>query len=1065
MKIKSNTIGALFLILFLLTACGHSLVEFPGKSGSNNDTAPLVVSTLPAGDAANIAIGTTINATFDKAMKTSTVNAATFILKQGTTVIPGTVTYNSGNFTATLTPKTVLTVNTTYTATIKALVADLAGNFMAADYVWSFSTAATVDTTAPLVTLTSPANGDVSVAPNRKLVATFNEEMDGQTIIAANVTVTGPGGNVPGAVVYSPLNLTMTFTPTANLAFDSSYTVTIKGVSGVADLAGNFMAANYTWSFSTAATVDATAPLVTLTSPANADLGVAPNRKLIATFNEEMDGQTIIAANVTVTGPGGNVPGTVSYSALNLAMTFTPTANLAFDSSYTVTIKGVSGVADLAGNFMAANYSWSFSTATTVDATAPLVTLTSPANADLAVAPNRKLIATFNEEMDGQTIIAANVTVTGPGGNVPGTVSYSALNLAMTFTPTANLALDSSYTVTIKGVSGVADLAGNFMAANYIWSFSTAAIPDTAKPRVTSTSPFNLDALVSRNATITATFSEHMINTSILAAGVFTVKQGLTEIAGVVTYDALNNTATFTPTSPLALNTTYTALITVAATDLDGNPLESGLVPNPWTFATTSAPKVEFTVPFDQASNVPITQLISATFTKPMRNTSILAAGVFTVKQGLTAVAGVVTYDAPNNTATFTPTSPLALNTTYTAHITVAATDLDGNPLESGLAPNPWTLTTVAGPKVKSITPLDQAGNTPVDQVISATFTKPMRNTSILAAGVFTVKNGLTEVAGTVAYDAINSRATFTPFAPLAVNTTYTALITAAATDLDGNPLESGLVPNPWIFTTVAVNLGLLEQVAIAATAGVTNTATLPITTIYGNVALDPISGATCNHVLVDAAGGFGLCGSNNSTPIIYGTVISPLFPDAGAASGAIKADLLAAFLSITPPAGPPAVGLLGGATIIPAGTTLGALAGSAYVQGDNYFVPGVYQSLTSMLITDDLTLDGLGDPNARFVFQSSSTLGTAAGAASPGVHTRILLINGARASNVWWQVGSSATLGTYSEFQGNILASESITMSTGASSCGRLLAGAFTAGAFVFDSNIVAVPGNGCAL
>jgi hypothetical protein len=133
-------------------------------------------------------------------------------------------------------------------------------------------------------------------------------------------------------------------------------------------------------------------------------------------------------------------------------------------------------------------------------------------------------------------------------------------------------------------------------------------------------------------------------------------------------------------------------------------------------------------------------------------------------------------------------------------------------------------------------------------------------------------------------------------------------------------------------------------------------------------------------------------------------------------------------------------------------------------VQGDNYFVPGVYQSLTSILITGDLTLDAQGDPNAAFYFQSSSSVGTAAGAASPGVHTRILLVNGAKASRVFWQAATSATLGAYSEFQGNILAAADITMVTGASSCGRLLAGAYTAGAFVFDANVVSVPGNASA-
>jgi hypothetical protein len=258
---------------------------------------------------------------------------------------------------------------------------------------------------------------------------------------------------------------------------------------------------------------------------------------------------------------------------------------------------------------------------------------------------------------------------------------------------------------------------------------------------------------------------------------------------------------------------------------------------------------------------------------------------------------------------------------------------------------------------------------------------------------------------------------------------------------LGGGPGPAGAGPN----------LGTAAPFGIAATAGVTNTPTAPISHINGNVILDP--NATCNAVALDGAGGFGLCGG--SPPTINGTVISSLF-DPGGTRATVRADMNAAFLSITPPAGPPAAGSRGGATNLPAGTTLGAPTGSALVQGDNLFVPGIYQSITSILITGDLTLDAQGNGNAVFIFQSSSTVGLAN-------NSRILLVNGAKASNVYWQAASSATLGTNSIWQGNIFASASITMNTGATSCGRLFAGAWVGGggAFVFDSNVVSVPGN----
>jgi hypothetical protein len=266
-------------------------------------------------------------------------------------------------------------------------------------------------------------------------------------------------------------------------------------------------------------------------------------------------------------------------------------------------------------------------------------------------------------------------------------------------------------------------------------------------------------------------------------------------------------------------------------------------------------------------------------------------------------------------------------------------------------------------------------------------------------------------------------------------------------------------IAEPAILTVSAalgpVNLGLAAPFAIVATAGVTNTPLMPLTVISGDAVLDPTS--TCNAVSVLAAGTFGLC--EGSPPDITGYMVISALYDPGSNMATIKADLLATFLSITPPAGPPAAGSLGGATNLPAGTTLGAPTATALVLGDNYFTPGVYQSLTSIMITGDLTLDALGDSGAIFVFQSSSTLGMAA-ATNANLRSRILLVGGAVASNVWWQVSTSATLGAYSEFQGNILAAASITMQTGATSCGRLLAGAYTAGAFVFDSNVVSVPG-----
>jgi RNA polymerase sigma factor (sigma-70 family) len=113
---------------------------------------------------------------------------------------------------------------------------------------------------------------------------------------------------------------------------------------------------------------------------------------------------------------------------------------------------------------------------------------------------------------------------------------------------------------------------------------------------------------------------------------------------------------------------------------------------------------------------------------------------------------------------------------------------------------------------------------------------------------------------------------------------------------------------------------------------------------------------------------------------------------------------------------------------------------------GGRTLVPGVYTSASSIGLTGVLTLDARGDPNAVFVFQAGSTLTTASA-------SRIDLINGAQSCNVYWQVGSSATLGTGSAFRGSIIALTSITVTTGVAIDGRVLA---RNGAVTLDSDTI---------
>ena len=113
---------------------------------------------------------------------------------------------------------------------------------------------------------------------------------------------------------------------------------------------------------------------------------------------------------------------------------------------------------------------------------------------------------------------------------------------------------------------------------------------------------------------------------------------------------------------------------------------------------------------------------------------------------------------------------------------------------------------------------------------------------------------------------------------------------------------------------------------------------------------------------------------------------------------------------------------------------------------GGLLLTPGVYKQSSSLLLTGVATLDAQGDPSAVFIFQVGSTLTTAS-------NSRVLLTGGAQSCNVFWQIGSSATIGTGTSFSGNILALQSITVTTGATLQGRALA---RNGAVTLDTNTI---------
>ncbi len=247
-----------------------------------------VTATTPSNGATGVSTNTTVTATFNKALDPTTINTNTFELRgANNALVAATVSYNSANNTATLTPTAALAATTTYTATVKGGtngVKDQGGNPLAANVSWSFTTN-TPDTTPPTVTSTTPASSATGVSTSTTVKATFSEAMNAATINISTFELRDSSNTAIAATVsYDTASNTATLTPSSPLANSTTYTATVKGGTTdprVKDLAGNALAQNYTWSFTTSATSlvsiwDNTATPATITDPDNSavELGV-----------------------------------------------------------------------------------------------------------------------------------------------------------------------------------------------------------------------------------------------------------------------------------------------------------------------------------------------------------------------------------------------------------------------------------------------------------------------------------------------------------------------------------------------------------------------------------------------------------------------------------------------------------------------------------------------------------------------------------------------------------------------------------------------------------------------
>ena len=761
------------------------------------------VITVTARDTAGNTATVNGTITLDTTAPSVTLNAVTSPTNVATQTITGTVETGATVSVATNTAASdgaATVTGTSWSYTITGLVEGANGiTVTATDGVGNTATATgsiTYDVTAPLVSSKSPANGATSVSVSSVITATFNEVMRSSTFTTSTFTVNNGAGNITGSVSYS--GTTATFTPSATLSYNKTYTATIT--TGVTDAAGNALASNVTWSFTTevvpvfvgptsylskadspfsltglgvtffledfedhlfntsgaSASAGGVASVIwgsTLHDSVDADDGTIDGSGLLGddffysngatgirfTFDARVLGSLPTAAGIVWTDGGGTTT-FEAFDANGVSLGTTGPVSIADGSSNGTTAEdrffgvinqsGISAIkiSNTSGGIEVDHLQYG-------QLPSPAVSSTSPSSGATNVAVGSLITAVFSGAMDSSTITTTTFTVNDGASNITGTVSYS--NKTATFQPAANLAVSTTYTAKIT--TGAKDLAGTAMAADYQWSFSTSFVTDTTPDPFTFTDQTGvaLSTLVTSNIiTVTGINAAAAIS---ITGGEYSVNDGaFTSVNGSVSN---GNTVKVRQTSSVSYNTITNTVLTIGGvsdtfsvtTIVDStaptvtlNPVTSPTRTSSQTITGTVEAGATVSVVTDTAASdgsatvtgttwsYTITGLvegangITVTATDTARNTATVSGSIILDTTAPSLTLNTVT--SPTNVATQTISGTVEAGATVSVATNTAASD--GAATVNGTSWSYIITGLVSGVNGITVTATDAAGNT-----------------------------------------------------------------------------------------------------------------------------------------------------------------------------------------------------------------------------------------------------------------------------------------------------------------------------------------------------------------
>ncbi len=492
----------------LLASTFNSFSVAPGP----DTTGPSVVRASLGNSLTNVPHNAVINVQFNQPVNAVTLTSTTFTVSAGGTPISGRISLSNGEFgvntIATFIQDQLLASDTLYTISISTGVTDSSGNPLTPAFGSTFRTATgppVTDVGQPSVDSVSPPNGQLEVPLNPTVEVRMDKTINPLTVSAGSFRLSAlQQGSVEGTTTFATDQKSWTFAPAAPLSPTRQHTVQLT--TGLRDIAGNRLSSPNAWIFVTGTTLSNPAgPQVDSVTPPNNATNVFLNQPITIRFLEPLAVATVTNQTVFISRGGTPVSGVLSLLENNRAIRWVPAnaGTLAPNSLHTITI--TTGVTGLSTNHLATPLTFSFTTGTATDTTAPAVTSVSPVNGAQNVARNTQIQVTFNEPIDlASAQNGFELVHTDSGTPISGALTLSPDRTVLQFVPAFPLFAGQSFTISLFGI---ADSVGNQMVLTSS-DFATAVAPGTNTSNVPDSStvvssPTNLTADGLQTSTIT----------------------------------------------------------------------------------------------------------------------------------------------------------------------------------------------------------------------------------------------------------------------------------------------------------------------------------------------------------------------------------------------------------------------------------------------------------------------------------------------------------------------------------------------------------------------------------